>query len=67
MNAFDFYYLLSSDLLNVANEKYVLYYIYKYALKKTDFEIKLILHGVRFNFVSIHDILDLVRDHPTIR
>ena len=63
INTFDLYYLLTSDALNIDNEKYVLFYIYRHCLEKTEKEIRLLMSGLRFSFLDIGYILDVGRDH----
>lgn len=53
MNNYDFYYLLMSDLLNVESENYIIYFLYRFAMNKSDNEINLILRGLRFSFVDL--------------
>ena len=67
ISTFDLYYLLSSDNLNIDNEKYVLFYIYRHCLEKSEKEIRLILSGLRFNYLDLGYILDVGRDHNVIR
>lgn len=67
ISTFDLYYILTSDNLNIDNEKYVLFYIYRHCLEKTEKEIRLILSGLRFSYIDIGYILDVGRDHDLIR
>lgn len=61
------YYLLTSDYLNVPDEKYIIYFLFRYAMKKSEKEIRLLLHSIRFTYLPLKLLLDLGRDHLTIR
>ncbi len=61
------YYLLQSDNLNIEYERYIIYFLYKYAVHRSEKEIRLLINGIRFAYVEIDVILDLIRDHVTLR
>jgi len=65
LNPYDFYYLVSSDYLTIEHEKFLLYFFYKYALKKSDQMVSLISFGLRFSFIELPRLFNAARDvHP---
>jgi hypothetical protein len=53
--------------LNIDHEKFILFFLYRYAINKTEQELVLLLKGLRFSYLEIKHLLDLARDHLVIR
>lgn len=64
---FNLKYLLSHDLLPVAEEHEAAGALWKYAANKLADFINLLVAEIRFQFLSTQDILTLARDHVAIR
>lgn len=67
LNVFDLFYVLQSDYLRVDHEKYILYYLYRYLVDKTEKEIYLLVKAIRFEFLDLKEILNFARDHKIVK
>ena len=67
MNSFDIYYIISSDLLNISHEKYLIFFLYKFICQFNKEVIGLLFSAVRFNFLEMQTLFDIARDHETVR
>ena len=67
LSYFNLKYLLSHDLLPIADEHEAAGALWKYAANKSADIVNLLVCEIRFQYLSTKDILTLARDHGCIR
>jgi hypothetical protein len=68
IGVFDVYSILSSNDLNIEDERFAFIYLYRYFLKQHNEEhIAFILHTVRFENIELKSLLNMARDHAAVR
>ena len=67
LNPYDFYYLVSSDYLTIEHEKFLIYFLYKFTLEKSEDMVSLISFGLRFSFIELSKLFNAARDLLTVR
>ena len=67
LNPFDVYCLMLSDKLQIEHEKFLVYFLYKYVIRKPNEIVTLLVSGIRFTYLELSRIFNLGRDHVNIR
>lgn len=53
LSAYDANYLFSSDYVHVENEKFLAYFLYRYAVNRKAEEVDLLAKEMRFSFLDL--------------
>jgi hypothetical protein len=63
----DLYYILLSDNLAIDQEKFIVYFLYKYIIDKSDDTISMLASTIRVSYVELGKLFNMARDHMNIR